>query len=137
MIILNLSKNIRRRKFLMVIPSANMVSNLIVWLLITTKKGTKHQAAKVTYNGYVGIQKAQHLLKMCDSNEYAQMLMEANPTAYYNYLEASINKFGGTMDADKGIYNLGANTNWYDELLRTAVMTNHSLNVSGGTDKAM
>ena len=105
-------------------------------VLITTKKGTKHQAAKVTYNGYVGIQKAQHLLKMCDSNEYAQMLMEANPTAYYNYLEASIDKFGGTMDADKGIYNFGANTNWYDELLRTAVMTNHSLNVSGGTDKA-
>src|SRR5699024_4485581 len=27
-------------------------------------------------------------------------------------------------------------TNWYDELLRTAMMTNHSLNVSGGTEKA-
>ena len=29
-----------------------------------------------------------------------------------------------------------ADTNWYDELLRTAMMTNHSLNISGGTEKA-
>lgn len=28
-----------------------------------------------------------------------------------------------------------ADTNWYDELLRTAMMTNHSLNISGGTEK--
>ncbi|MDY3857313.1 MAG: SusC/RagA family TonB-linked outer membrane protein [Muribaculaceae bacterium] len=105
-------------------------------VIITTKKGVRNQKAKITYNGYVGIQKAQHLLKMCNSNEYAQMLMEANPTAYSNYLQASIDRFGGKMDAANGIYDFAANTDWYDELLRTAVMTNHSLNISGGSEKA-
>lgn len=27
------------------------------------------------------------------------------------------------------------NTNWYDELLRTAMIHNHSLDISGGTEK--
>ncbi len=105
-------------------------------VIITTKKGTKNQKAKVTYNGYVGFQKATNLLKMCNSSEYAQMLMEANPTAYQNFLDASIANYGGRMDAAAGIYEFGADTNWYDELLRTAVMTNHSLNISGGSEKA-
>ena len=105
-------------------------------VIITTKKGVKNQKAKITYNGYVGFQKAQHLLEMCNSNEYAQMLMEANPAAYRSILQASIDKYGGTMDEAAGIYNFGANTNWYDHMLRTAVMTNHSLNISGGSEKA-
>lgn len=105
-------------------------------VIITTKKGVKNQKAKVTYNGYIGIQKATNLLKMCDSNEYAQMLMEANPDAYRTFLDQSVANYGGSYDAAAGVYNLGANTDWYDELLRTAVMTNHSLSISGGSEKA-
>lgn len=105
-------------------------------VIITTKKGAKNQQAKVTYNGYVGIQHATHLLKMCDSNEYAQMLMEANPDAYRTFIDQSVANFGGSYDPAAGIYNLGVNTNWYDELLRTAVMTNHALNISGGSERA-
>lgn len=29
------------------------------------------------------------------------------------------------------------NTNWYDELLRTAMIHNHSLDISGGTEKLL
>ena len=101
-------------------------------VLVTTKKGFKHQAAKITYNGYVGIQKATHLIKMCNSHEYATMLMEANPDAYRTYLEASIANYGGNMSD----LSFGADTDWYDELLRTAVITNHNLNISGGSDRA-
>ena len=101
-------------------------------VLVTTKKGFKHQAAKITYNGYVGIQKATHLLKMCNSHEYATMLMEANPDAYRSFLEASIANYGGNMDN----LQFNADTDWYDELLRTAVITNHNLNISGGSDRA-
>lgn len=101
-------------------------------VLVTTKKGTKHQAAKITYNGYVGVQKATHLLKMCNSHEYATMLMEANPDAYRSFLEASIANYGGNMNN----LTFGADTDWYDELLRTAVITNHNLNISGGSDRA-
>ena len=101
-------------------------------VLVTTKKGSKDQKAKVTYNGYVGIQHATHVLKMANSSQYAQMLMEADPDAYRSMLEASISHFGG----DLSTYTFGANTNWYSELLRDAVITNHNVNVSGGSDKA-
>ena len=61
-------------------------------VLITTKKGAKNQKAKVTYNGYVGIQKATNVLKMANSAEYAQMLTEANAEAYAPMLQASDRK---------------------------------------------
>lgn len=101
-------------------------------VIITTKKGTRNQDAKITYNGYIGIQKATNLLEMCNSHEYATMLMEANPSAYGELFEKSVAQFGGDLNALK----FNADTNWYDELLRTAMMTNHSLNISGGTEKA-
>jgi TonB-linked outer membrane protein, SusC/RagA family len=101
-------------------------------VIINTKKGLRNQEAKITYNGYVGVQKATNLLKMANSHEYATMLMEANPEAYGYIFEESINSFGGDLNA----LRFNADTDWYDELLRTALMTNHSLNISGGTEKA-
>ena len=47
-------------------------------VIITTKKGSRNQDAKITYNGYVGIQKATNLLEMCNSHEYATMMLEAD-----------------------------------------------------------
>lgn len=101
-------------------------------VIITTKKGQRNQDAKITYNGYVGIQKATNLLEMCNSHEYATMMMEANADSYGYIFEGAVDTFGGDMNSLK----FNADTNWYDELLRTALMTNHSLNISGGSDKA-
>ena len=101
-------------------------------VIITTKKGSRNQDAKITYNGYVGIQKATNLLEMCNSHEYATMMLEANPEAYRSIFEKSVAEFGGNMEN----LQFNADTNWYDELLCTAMMTNHSLNISGGTEKA-
>lgn len=101
-------------------------------VIITTKRGSHNQEAKITYDGYIGFQKATNLLDMCNSHEYATMLMEANADTYGHIFEESINKFGGDLNSLK----FNADTDWYDELLRTATMTNHSLNISGGTEKA-
>lgn len=107
-------------------------------VIITTKKGKRNQKAQITYNGYVGIQKATNVLKMANSQEYATMLLEANKDAYVSTMKASIDKFGGSYaDADFHNWTYGANTDWYNELLRTAVMTNHSIGISGGSDKAV
>ena len=106
-------------------------------VLITTKKGVKNQSAKITYDGYVGIQKATNVLKMANSSQYATMLMEANFDAYSPMIKNSIDRFGGGYaDSDFHKWTYGANTDWYDELLRTAVMTNHSIGISGGSDKS-
>lgn len=101
-------------------------------VIITTKKGQRNQDAKITYNGYVGIQKATNLLEMCNSHEYATMLMEADPNSYGYIFEQSIASFGGDLES----LQFNADTDWYDELLRTAMMSNHSINVSGGSEKA-
>ena len=101
-------------------------------VIITTKKGKKNQDAHIVYNGYVGIQKATNLLKMANSHEYATMLMEADPEAYKHLFEKSVKEFGGNLER----LEFNADTDWYKELLRTAYMTNHSINISGGSEKA-
>lgn len=106
-------------------------------VIITTKKGAKNQPARITYDGYVGFQKASNLIDMANSNEYSTMMLEANYADYSSYMKNSIDKFGGSYaDPDFRNWTFGANTNWYDQLLRTAIITNHSLNISGGSERA-
>ena len=107
-------------------------------VIITTKKGKRNQNAKITYNGYVGVQSATNVLKMANSQQYATMLLEANYDAYVSTMKASIDRYGGSYaDADFHNWTYGANTDWYNELLRKAVITNHSLGISGGSEKAV
>jgi len=101
-------------------------------VIITTKKGKRNQSAKISYNGYVGVQTVTKRLKMANSHEYATMLVEANEAAYKPVLEAAIQNWGG----DYSKLGFGADTDWYDELLRDALMTNHSINISGGSERA-
>lgn len=101
-------------------------------VIITTKKGKRNQPAHITYNGYVGVQAVTKRLKMANSHEYGTMLTEANETAYKPVLESAIANWGGNYANQQ----YGADTDWYDELLRTALMTNHSITVSGGSERA-
>mgnify|MGYP006970644631 FL=1 len=66
-------------------------------ILITTKKGARNQKAKITYDGYVGIQKASNVLELCNAHEYATMLLEGNYDAYQAHFKQSIDKYGVAM----------------------------------------
>lgn len=106
-------------------------------VLITTKKGQKNQKAQITYDGYFGVQKATNVLQMASSSEYATMLLEANYDAYLPVIKSSIDKYGGSYaDSDFHNWTYGSNTDWYKELLRSAFMTNHSVGISGGGERA-
>ena len=83
-------------------------------ILITTKKGRKGEKASVTYSAYVAI---DNILKNVD-------MMSASQLRSY----AATN--GVTLDNDEGY-----DTNWQDEVLRTAFSHNHNLSISGGSDK--
>ena len=91
-------------------------------IIITTKKG---RAGKTifSYNANAGIREAANLVNMAGEKQYAGYLNEAN--LYYG---------GGTQLIPAGSLK-GNNTDWYDEILRTAFQTNHSLSASGGSDK--
>ncbi len=89
-------------------------------VLITTKKGKGK--ASVTYNGSVGWQKATHIPAMANAHEYAIMFNElARITGGTSFLDSS---------------QFGAGTNWFDQELRNALITNHQIGVSGGTEKS-
>lgn len=99
-------------------------------VLVSTHKGSYNKPTTITYDGYVGFQKATNVLKMANSEQYASMIREIGDQTGMAILDKSAELFGGTQA------NPAANTNWYDELLRTAIMHNHSIDISGGTEKA-
>jgi TonB-linked SusC/RagA family outer membrane protein len=100
----------------------NRGSNGVV--IITTKRGKKGDA-KITYDGYYGIQEAPVKLEMMNLREYAEFRNDwAAETA------------GETPDplfADPSL--LGEGTNWQQEVFRAAPVSNHQLTLAGGADK--
>lgn len=90
-------------------------------VLVTTVKG-KNGDAKINYNGFVGIQRVTNAVKMTNASEYATVVNEA-----YNIV-GSAPLFTDT--------NLGEGTDWYDQGLRNAMITNHQLSINGATEKS-
>jgi TonB-linked SusC/RagA family outer membrane protein len=94
-------------------------------IIITTKKG-RSGAAKITYDGWTGV----------------QTFMNENITLgakdIYNLRTEAYQNAGMTpefADYETETYNSGKSYNWLDEVSRSAVQQNHSLSFSGGTDK--
>ena len=105
-------------------------------VIITTKRGKQNQRPDVTYDGYVGVQTVSNIVDMCSSDQYAEMLLEVNKRSYTRMFNNAMKMYGGTYDAETGTFHLVQNTNWYRELLRPAAITNHSLTINGGGEKA-
>lgn len=93
-------------------------------VIITTKRGKAGQA-KVTYDGYVGLQEQGKFLKMDNLQQYATL---------QNRLALAFGIEPRSEFADPGI--LGPGTNWQDAIFRTAFENNHNISVSGGTDNS-
>lgn len=96
-------------------------------VIITTKKGIPNRKPQVTYNGWIGFQKASNVLKMANSTEYTKFINDVGDAGIQKWIENSINLYGGANGVPS------TNTDWYDELTRTALMQNHSVDVTGGS----
>lgn len=88
-------------------------------ILVTTKKG-KAGRAQITYDGYVGAKGTLNRVKMADANEYV---------THFNENLKGIGVKGDTL-----ALNQKHNTDWYDELLQTGIVTNNVVSLSGGSD---
>ncbi|MBR7031731.1 MAG: TonB-dependent receptor [Prevotella sp.] len=84
-------------------------------IIITTKKGRKGQKATVSYNGNVSIATNTKTLEVLDANEYRNFIKN-----YYGAESAAASLLGD------------ANTDWQDEIFRTAYSTDHNVTISGG-----
>ena len=90
-------------------------------VLVTTVHGKKGDAT-VNYTGTVGIQRVTNAVKMTDATDYATGINEL-----YNIV-GSDPLFANT--------NLGKGTDWYNQILRTAMVTNHQVSINGATEKS-
>lgn len=91
-------------------------------VLITTKRG-RTGAPAVTYDGYVGIRTPTNRVQMADSRLFAE----------YNNEAVRYDSQTDPLPFDPTA--ITANTDWFREITRTGFQHNHSLSVSGGTDK--
>ena len=94
-------------------------------VIITTKKGKAGVAPHVSYNGNVSVAVRKSTPDMLDGPSYVKFIR---------------NLYGEDSDAYRalGWYdNAGvqhfADTNWYDEIFRTAVSTDHNITIAGSS----
>ena len=101
-------------------------------ILITTKKGNIG-APSLSYNSYFGWQNPTTLTKFVNSYQYATLMNAAddNQNAPHQYSAADLQAFKDHSDPDGHPDN-----NVLKELITpNAMITNHNLELSGGTDK--
>ncbi|MBQ0056098.1 MAG: TonB-dependent receptor [Bacteroidales bacterium] len=104
-------------------------------IIITTKKGTKNSRPRVSYNGNVSISAPVNTLDVMSSSAYQKfvkgLVMEQKGFTTDAEWEASDEyKALGYYDAEGN--HLFANTDWQDEIYRTAISTDQNITVTGG-----
>ena len=82
-------------------------------VLITTKKG-KAGVGTINYDAYVGVSSIREKMDVLSASQFR------------SYTKADGSK----------LLDLGASTNWQDQIFRTAITQNHALSLSGGNDKS-
>lgn len=79
-------------------------------ILITTKRGAQNRTT-VDYNVYGAIDKVSNIPDVLTAEQYR--------------------KYARDNNIDISVFDLGANTSWFDEIMRTGVSQNHDLSISG------
>ena len=82
-------------------------------IIVTTKKGKNTDRTNVTYSGYVAFDNILKTLDMATADDLRQ--------------------FAKTNSRE--LYDLGANMDWQEEVLRTALTHNHNININGGNTR--
>ena len=96
-------------------------------VLVSTKKGKRGTAAKITFNQYYGLQSAPKKVGLLNATEYAIMLNEA-----------AMNSGKNPYFTNEEIAGLGKGTNWMDEMfVDNAATQNYSIGASGGSDNSV
>lgn len=80
-------------------------------ILITTKHG-KNNESHVEYNGYIATSTVTNVPDLLNADEWR--------------------KYCKSNNIDIGGLDLGADTDWFDQLLRTGISQNHDISMSGG-----
>jgi TonB-linked SusC/RagA family outer membrane protein len=91
-------------------------------IIVNTKRGKKGEAI-VNYNGYLGLQQLPRHLDVLNLQQYATL---RNAKAELGQIQRNNNFVRPDL--------LGTGTDWQTELFNNALMENHNLSVSGGSE---
>lgn len=94
-------------------------------IIITTKKG-KAGPARINVDGYVGYQKVPKLIPLTNRPEYQQIVSAAETNAGLTLAPAN--------DPTNPNYVSNINTNWQKAALKTGMIQDHNIHLSGGSE---
>lgn len=99
-------------------------------IIITTKKGRKNQAPKISYNGTFSVSTVSKKLDVMNANEYVNFIKDYYGEDSDAYRGLGWKKYNedGTPDYAAGTFD----TNWQDEIYRAGISHDHNLSVTGG-----
>lgn len=102
-------------------------------VLVETKSGSYNQRAEITYDGYSGYQVAQNVLKLANSEQFATIALESGSAPDAQFILNAMQRYGRSR-INPNVPNV--NTDWYDEIMRPALITSHSIGITGGGEDA-
>lgn len=94
-------------------------------IIITTKKG-KAGPARITMSGYVGSQKIPKKIPVTDRTQYQQIASAAEKNAGLTLAPGN--------DPANPAYISNINTDWQKEALKTGLIQDHNVGLSGGSE---
>lgn len=104
-------------------------------ILITTKRGGKDKLS-ISYNGYVGVESAAKMIDfISDYPTHLELINEAklNSNQPALYEQADIDEWRQKSLTDPLNY---PNTDWFREILKSSVVTEHNVSARGGGEKS-
>ncbi|MEQ8881797.1 MAG: SusC/RagA family TonB-linked outer membrane protein, partial [Cyclobacteriaceae bacterium] len=102
-------------------------------ILITTKGGRLNAKPTITYDGYVGVQVPQNVLKMANAEQFVNYINQTGSAVDIAYIDNAMQRFGRSR-VNPNIPDV--NTDWYAEIMEPALQQNHSLTISGGNNQS-
>ena len=99
-------------------------------ILITTKKGQSNSKPRISYNGNVSVSMVTDKLDVLNAKEFMKLVQNTYGYSDEEFLASAEYQALGYMNAQGE--HLFADTDWQDEIYRTAVSTDHNITVSGG-----
>lgn len=115
-------------------------------IIVTTKKGNTEGRTKVSYSGYVAMDRAMNTLDMMDAKGLLGYLDNYNVDYVGWYNENVVAAYNATVEKEEDkmaelepidIVDTGYDTDWQDEVLRTGVTQNHNVSINGGNGKSV
>ena len=100
-------------------------------ILIQTKNGSYGQESTFTYDGYWGVQRAQNVLEMANTEQFVGYALATESSADESFINNAFQRYGRSRTNT----SLPAvDTDWYDEVLRpVAPIQSHTITASGGS----